>query len=229
MKRLPLLLILLCITGTISLLAGSKISPPKKLIKQHHYYGVEANTGALIWLESSTNLYWTPSAFMSNTFTVIYRLQSKLDTVQRVWKAPLQVSQPSPPMPPPIPPMPPMFSALRAKMNGAGGGTSQTWSTDPNLQLSIVLTNCLTPIPWPATNWIPSYGASNLTLSVICGLAVVISFQTQTGKLYQCQATDDAKKTWTGGTPVVGTGQRYVQYEAAIKTNRMYRVFETTL
>lgn len=108
-----------------------------------------------------------------------------------------------------------------------GVGTSmQTWTTDPNLRLSIQLTNYSIPLIFGIT--LTQTNGSYLTGStnVVQGKAVVIKYPTEIGKTYMCQASDDAKKTWIDGVPVVGTGHLVMQYEAAIKTNRIYRVIE---
>lgn len=131
----------------------------------------------------------------------------------------------------------------------SGASLTPTWTTDPNLRLTISYTNFTNAIPWPVTASIPSGAGSfhtwwsngvqvttnvnqfvwttnSVGVSVICGPAVMIKYPTQVGKIYKCQASDDAKATWQDGYPVVGTGGFIVNYEAVIKTNRIYRVVE---
>ncbi len=125
----------------------------------------------------------------------------------------------------------------------------QSWTTDPNLRLTISYTNFTNAIPWPVTAMIPSgagtfhswysngvqvvtntnqftWTTNSVAVSVICGPAVMLRYPTEVGKTYKCQATDDGTKTWLDGYPVAGTGGIIVNYEAATKPNRFYRVVE---
>lgn len=81
---------------------------------------------------------------------------------------------------------------------------------NPMLRLSIKLTNCIPP------------GAAE-------GPAVELSFQTEFGKLYECQASDDNFQSWLGSVPLAGTGTVLSRFESPSHTHRMYRVKETTL
>ncbi len=101
-----------------------------------------------------------------------------------------------------------------------------TWTTNVNLRLSISITNYTTPLviglTLKDTNNVYIAGATN----VVSGKGVIVKFPTEVGKVYKCQATDDAKQTWIDGPLVVGNGMKHIVYESAIKPSRIYRVME---
>ncbi len=139
---------------------------------------------------------------------------------------------------------------------GGGASVTPTWTTDPNLILTIQYTNFTNAIPWPVTAMIPSgagtfhswwsngvqvitnsnqfvWTTNSVAISVICGPAVMLKYPTVIGKTYKCQASDDNRapgdplKVWMDGNPVAGTGGFIVNYEAATKPVRAYRVVRT--
>ncbi len=104
-----------------------------------------------------------------------------------------------------------------------------TWTTDPNLHLSIILTNCTSDSPFRAAELntiliVPD----NITSSVICGPLVCVHFFTETNKTYTCQASDDGSKTWLDGIPVIGSGLPVTFCEVPLHPHRIYRVVESS-
>ena len=114
------------------------------------------------------------------------------------------------------------FAMTAASLNAV---LPPTWTTDTNLILSIQLTNYPGPIML-STTITGSNGVIASVTNTVTGHISVVRFQTQAGKSYKCQASDDAKQTWHDGVVIVGSGGTAVQYEPAIKTNRIYRVVE---
>src|SRR5260221_1075703 len=87
----------------------------------------------------------------------------------------------------------------------APSASIQTWTTDPNLVLTILPSKC------------------TCAFSNVIG----VSFLTVTGKLYECQASDDGSKTWLGDGKIVGDGLRHTNLQNMFSHSRLFRVSET--
>lgn len=105
--KTKLLLILLCLI-TINVHAQARAPRAKKTtVPVYHYYGVEVESGALVPLTTTTNLYFPLTQEITNDFSVVFRTTLRFNSVQRVWKkgSPYANVAPSGPPMPLLPPV----------------------------------------------------------------------------------------------------------------------------
>jgi hypothetical protein len=115
----------------------------------------------------------------------------------------LQVFANNPVPPPPsaiIPISPPLPPPPPSLKTSAVMPMPPTWTNNPNLRLTITRTSGTT----------------------------CVTFPTETNKLYECQATDNAGQSWLGSLKIVGTGKSVTQCDTTTHSSRLYRVSETS-
>lgn len=140
-----------------------------------------------------------PQDTLTNTSWNAYRLIMRSTNFTA-----LQVIANNPVPPPPsaiVPISPPLPPPPPSLKTSAVMPTPPTWTNNPNLRLTITRTNGTT----------------------------CVTFPTETNKLYECQATDNAGQTWLGSLKIVGTGKPVTQCDTTSHSSRLYRVLETSV
>lgn len=138
-----------------------------------------------------------PQDTLTNTSWNAYRLIMRSTNFTA-----LQVIANNPVPPPPsaiVPISPPLPPPPPSLKTSAVMPAPPTWTNNPNLVLTITRTNGTT----------------------------CVTFPTETNKLYECQATDNAGQSWLGSLKIVGTGKPVTQCDTTTHPNRLYRVSET--
>ena len=138
-----------------------------------------------------------PQDTLTNTSWNAYRLIMRSTNFTA-----LQVIANNPVPPPPsaiVPISPPLPPPPPSLKTSAVMPTPPTWTNNPNLRLTITRTNGTT----------------------------CVTFPTETNKLYECQATDNAGQSWLGSLKIVGTGKPVTQCDTTPHSSRLYRVSET--
>jgi len=108
-------------------------------------------------------------------------------------------NNPVPPPPSAIVPISPPLPPPPPSLKTSAVLPPPTWTNNPNLRLTITRTNGTT----------------------------CVTFPTETNKLYECQATDNAGQSWLGSLKIVGTGKPVTQCDTTTHSSRLYRVSET--